>query len=451
VACILRRITATGQAPKVRAAYFLLLLLIVAAPAILLFDGLLVLSSVAIITAIALAITAVTIRPGEAGYLATLARQFALIAIVPALWMVIQLLPLPVQQLTNPIWDSAATALGRPVTGSITIDTGTTLIALFRYLTFVGAALIAMASAIDRQRAAWILSALAGAAVCIAFVVVGHDLGGLKLLTAQDGIDVRAAAIDTIALGVVLCTAAAILSVERLETRRSQPDFIAKKYHLAVALCICGTAVSWIVLIAVARIEIIFAAALGFATLLAIVAIRRFGLNIWISAAALIPLVLAAILFLASRHNPQVSDPTLALAPQGADAMLAITQRILAGSGWAGTGAGTFLKLVPIYRDIDEVVTSPLPPTAASALAVELGWPLFWACMVGLMVVVAVLLRGALQRGRDSFFSAAGAASAATLALLTFANAGLFSTLVLILGGAMLGLALAQRQSRTHH
>jgi hypothetical protein len=60
-----------------------------------------------------------------------------------------------------------------------------------------------------------------------------------------------------------------------------------------------------------------------------------------------------------------------------------------------------------------------------------------------------MLLRGALQRGRDSFYPAAGAGCIIVLTLEAFCDASLFGTTVLICAAAALGLGIAQHLSRT--
>src|SRR5437660_933277 len=96
---------------------------------------------------------AIDVRPGEGTHLARVFRPMAVVAILPALWMTIQLLPIPGSGLLHPIWVSAREALHNSTWGSISIDTGATLIALTQYLTVIGVAFAAAAVSIDRERA----------------------------------------------------------------------------------------------------------------------------------------------------------------------------------------------------------------------------------------------------------------------------------------------------------
>jgi len=148
-----------------------LALLIVTTPAILVFDLPILHGLVTAVAAVSVAIVALRIRPGEAGFLSSVIRPIAIIACVPALWMIVQVLPLKAVGLAHPIWESAAAALGRPLAGSISIDPGATLISLARFLSIAGIAFVAAAVAVDRNRAAWIFVTLTASTSLIASMI----------------------------------------------------------------------------------------------------------------------------------------------------------------------------------------------------------------------------------------------------------------------------------------
>jgi hypothetical protein len=135
----------------------ILVTLICAFPVILLWDGLIMQGLVAGIVAVALAITAQTLRPGETSFTLSIIRPVAALAAVPALWVLVQVIPL--KALAHPIWTSAETAVGHSVAGGIRIDPGASVIALGQYLSAIAVALISAAVAVDRQRAEWIVRA----------------------------------------------------------------------------------------------------------------------------------------------------------------------------------------------------------------------------------------------------------------------------------------------------
>src|SRR6516162_2297410 len=192
---------------------FILVALICAAPVMLLWDGLIMQGLLAGMIAVALGITAQTLRPGETEFLVSIFRPLAAVGAVPAVWVVIQLLPL--RLLAHPIWKSAETALGHPVAGTISVDPGASIIALGQYLSIVGVALLSAAVAVDRQRAEWILFALTAAGVGLALI--------LFFPGAQFSTFARAQAIDCVSMGTIIAGTACIRTIERYETRRSSP------------------------------------------------------------------------------------------------------------------------------------------------------------------------------------------------------------------------------------
>src|SRR5450631_1503350 len=173
-----------------------LVLLIVTTPVILIFDGPIIHGLVIAVMAVSVAIVALRFRPGEAGFLSSVIRPMAIVAAVPALWMLVQVLPLKNVGLANPIWESAAAALERPLAGSISIDPGATLISLARYLSMAAIAFVAAAVAVDRHRAEWILFALTIATTLIGLLILTASLGGLTVFSGYDDSSARIAASD---------------------------------------------------------------------------------------------------------------------------------------------------------------------------------------------------------------------------------------------------------------
>src|SRR5262245_39493660 len=137
-------------------ALFILVLLILAAPVTVFLDNPIIRSLIAAAAAVSVAVVGLRMRPGEAGFLSKVIRPVALMAVLPAVWMLIQAMPLPSSGLAHPIWKTAASALGIPLAGSISIDPGATLLAFAQYLSATAIAFVAAAVAIDRRRAEWV-------------------------------------------------------------------------------------------------------------------------------------------------------------------------------------------------------------------------------------------------------------------------------------------------------
>ena len=83
-------------------------------------------------------------------------------------------------------------------------------------------------------------------------------------------------------------------------------------------------------------------------------------------------------------------------------------------------------------------------PSTAAAFAVELGWPMTLVLIAIVAGAIVVLYRGALSRGRDSFYPAAAASCAVVLLGQAFCDASLLNSAVVVLGDAIIGLGLAQ-------
>jgi hypothetical protein len=413
-------------------------------PAILLWDGLITQGLVAGIVAVALAITARALRPGETEFLVSVVRLPVLAAPVPALWVLVQVLPLRV--LAHPIWNNAETALGHPVAGTISIDPGASIIAVGHYLSVVGVVFLSAAVAVDRQRAEWILFALTAAVVAIALITRARDF---FLPEVWFPTFARAQAIDCVSMGTIIAGAACIRTIERYETRRSSPQrsvpvllwtFVA----CSGALTICGAAVTF-----GATREILIATAYGIFALISVSIVRRLALGAVGTAAIAAPALVAVILLLG--YHPAERGTSVPLAFTGASdpSLIALSERVLYDAPLVGTGAGTFAALAPIYRQIDDPLPGSTAATAAAAFAIELGKPMFWLITVAAAGSIFILLRASLQRGRDSFYPAMGGSCLITLLLLAFNNAGLFGTSSSLIAAATIGLGIAQSKSRT--
>jgi hypothetical protein len=437
------------QATDVITALFFLVLLVVTTPVILLIDGPIIHGLVTAAAAVSVAIVALRIRPGEAGFLSSVIRSMAIVAAVPALWMLFQVLPLKIVGLDNPIWESAAAALGRPLAGSISIDPGATLISLTRYLSAVAIAFVAAAVAVDRRRAEWALFALTAATTIIALMVLAAGLGNFTFLSNSVGSPASPAATDSAGLGVILALATTLHTIERAKTQQLGQGETPVWPRLTFAACLIAVTISSLALFVGAASQAYFAVSCGIATFAVAIIGRRFRFGPWGYSAIVSVALVVAIASVALQPRRQMSDLTLAFAARTPAPLVALTQRVLTETSWAGTGAGTFAAVLPIYRDIDELAAGSIAPTAASAIAVEMGRPFLWATLMAAIGLALTLLRGAVRRGRDSFYSMAGAGSIVAITLLAFGNVGLFSTPILVTTAAVVGIAIAQSKSRS--
>jgi hypothetical protein len=413
-----------------------LIVLIGSTPVILLFDGPVERGLLAAVTALVVAMVGILMRPGEGGHVARMVGRWTPVAAVPALWMVLQTAPVPLSGLAHPMWTGAAAALGSPITGSISIDPGLTLLALGRYLFALGVGVVATAVAIDRARAQWTLFALVGVTSVLSVLLIA---GGPGLA----GSAAHGAANATAALGVIISAAATFHAAETLERLRVRTGPAIARAAMVLVACALAWATSVYAVSHASPKQILFVAGCGMALLALIVAARRIGLGIRIALATAAGGLAAAVGTAASGVG---GDPLLRFA---VDEPVPAVERMLADAGMAGSGGGTFSALLPVYGTAADIATGVGAPTAAAAAAIEFGRPMWGLLVVIAIAIAGALLRAAIQRGRDWCYPGAGACCVILIVLESFVDATFFATAVLLITSVVIGLGLAQSASRT--
>ena len=427
-------------------ARLILVILLCASPAILAFDGAIVHGVLAGVAAVGIAIVSRTMRPVETQFFLSFAKRAAVVAAIPALWMLIQVLPLPF--LAHPIWTSAQTGIGHPIAGSISIDIGAGVMALGFYLTIVAVAFWSASVAVDRQRAEWLLFALMIATALIGLTVAAATVFKLPHFDTTAVLFDRTQAIDCVAMGVMIAAAAGVRTLERYETRRTSPTRSVSALLWTYVACVAALAICIAALIMSAPVSTLVATSYGAFALLSVALIRRLGLGSW--AALAIAVFAIAVAGLVAAREPGLPNKNLTLAFADSPASLTeLSQRILDDTPLIGTGAGTIAAIAPIYRDVDDRTPLSTAPTAAAATAIELVRPMLWLIVATTVFSIFILLRASLQRGRDSFYPMAGASCLITLLILSFMNPGVLGSAAAIIAAATLGLAIAQSKSRS--
>ena len=379
--------------------------------------------------------------PGETRHLADLLPwPLAFIAILPALLMILQILPWPYGG--HPVWASVRAGFPSGVSGHISVDIGATAVALVSYLSVIGMVLFSSALSVNRERAERILFGLTVVAVLISLACLADDLWGTEIIALRDE------GLDCACLGIPLTAACGLLLFERYETRHFKRGQSGRDYHYRAysVLCLAGFGIC-VGAIAVARSgSLAFAAGSGFLTFVAVAVIRRWALGrlggIAIGGTAAI---MAAALVTISASDP---DPRFAFVKKDA-ASVELTRRILNDTPTFGVGAGGFSALLPIYRSRSIPSYEMRAATTAAKLSIEMGKATLWFAVLGASYAVYWLLSGATSRGRDSFYAAAAGACLIALLNLAFINIGLTGFAIPYLMAAILGLGLAQSKSRS--
>src|SRR6202034_2184489 len=120
-------------------------------------------------------------------------------------------------------------------------------------------------------------------------------------------------------------------------------------------------------------------------------------------------------------------------AEQSSPRLMSLSERMLDDAPTLGTGAGTFAALSPLYREIEEPPSDSPAPTAAGAVAIELGKPMLWLIVAAAIGLTLLVLRASLMRCRDSFYSAMTGSCLLTLLLMGFTSSGLLETVPALL------------------
>jgi hypothetical protein len=425
------------------AAFIILTSLIALLPALMMVDGILASGVVSAIVAIAMVALALAPNTSELNRFSRLLGPSAFIALfIPCLWMLLQVLPISIRSLANPVWVSASTALDKPFVGAISLDIGATLLSLTRYCAILAAAFVTATVTLNRQRAESVLSLLTGTAALIATELIGYDLGYLRL-PGYEHLGERADAMNIAVIGFILSCATTIRAYEHLvstQRRKSRMMAMVAASASIAAVFICLSA------ILISADSVLFLAALfGTGVLIAVLAIRRWRLGP-LGQAGIAALAAVAVFgfFAVVPAKKDAADLTLALSTQG---QISSIERMLSDAKWAGSGAGSFEALLPIYRDTADSVEIP---TAAATIAIEMGRPFLWTCVIVALIGASTLFRRALLRGRDYVYSSAGAGCVIALLILLFANDGILGLTASLMISVVCGLAFAQSKSASN-
>jgi len=363
-------------------------------------------------------------------------RPLAPAALLPASWMLLQIMPVPSGSLAHPIWRSAAAALAESMSAHISIDLGFTLRALFGYLSLIALAFSAAVVARNRDRAESLLLALCAITTLVALA--------LALLPHPATVDALDSLVALAALGGILDTALIVRTMERRETR-AQPGARSQSGHLGMLLAGAGgVLICMAALILSATTAVLIATLFGLAVLSLVVLIRRLALGRWtaLAVAAAVLVACCSIIVLQSPTNVSASPLFRFTRPGPADSGAAIL-RMLSDTGWAGAGVGNYGVLAQIYRDATGVPDQSAVNTIAAVL---LEWGYAGALIIAVPVIqlLVVLLRGALSRGRDAIFAASAAACLVTICFEAYCDASLTTLAVQMLAAIIAGIGLSQ-------
>ncbi|MDH2356834.1 hypothetical protein QCM80_40405 [Bradyrhizobium sp. SSUT112] len=423
-------------------AFRLLIILLAATPIFAITAGARAQALFAVAVAVIL-ISAVMCPQNEVAPAMRTIRRFAVPMLLPVAWMVLQIVPLPLAGVTNPIWSTASIALNDPsLWGSISLDPGSTLRALFHYLTILSLLTATIIVTRDRHRAETILLVLSIVTAFISLELLLDQLPAFAGMISQS-----AEALVAAALGVLWSAAVIIMAVERHLSRRDQDSSSLTPLLSRLAIGLTGVALGLAAASSLAPRNVLIAIALGCATLLFVALVRRIGLRAWPSLTLFVIFAGGATVLLIPHLQNSPSAGVAGFATMDGD-MLSLVGRALSNTPWLGNGVGSFAFLSQVYRDFG-AAAAPVPPSTAIAVAAEWGFPALAALATLALLVAAALFLAAVRRGRDSFYTSAAAAGILTLTCGAFCDSGLLFLTTQIAAAVMVGLGLSQTEGRT--
>jgi hypothetical protein len=373
-------------------------------------------------------------------------KPLAVMALLPAAWMLLQIVPVPLGSIDHPVWRSAAAALKEAPPGHVSLDLGYTLRSFFGYLSLISLTFLTAVLTRNRDRAETILFALCTITTFIAVLILFRDMAAFK--SDNSPTNFVGSLVALAAFGIILNVAFIVRAAERYVTRAKREPQSLRAYVGIMLLGAIGTVVCLIAMISFTTYDSLLATAFGLIVFGLIVLIRRLSLRRWtaVTVGAAVFVACAGVIALRFAANPSVSPLFRFTKIESAEAADA-TLRMISDASWAGSGVGSYQALAAIYRDVTGVPDQTAMNTITS-MVLEWGRGGLLIAIVLLLQLLVFLFRGALSRGRDSFYAAAAAACLVTAFCEAYCDASFTDLTVQSIAAIVVGLGLSQSIGR---
>ncbi|MBR0903898.1 hypothetical protein [Bradyrhizobium liaoningense] len=425
-------------------ASWLLIALLATAPILAIISGSFAQHVISLATATVMAL-AIRVPEAQIASSAKLLKQFFLVLLLPVVWMTFQIFPTSTSSLANPIWSATSIALNQPsLPGRISVDPGATLHSLFLYLVDVSLLVSTVIISRDRRTAETILFVLCAVTTLMSLEFLLSRLDSFAGIIPQTGAATNlfsaAAALAVLTNGALVARA-----LERHLHQQNMHNLASPQLWAGIFSALLGIAVAFAALAALQNHTLVAVTGYGLTVLVFIAAVRRLGFRFWPS--TLLFLVLAVIASAISVPHALsgglgllgfVNLPPEAVAP---------AKHLLSDAPAWGNGLGTFRLTSIAYQEFGAVLAPP--PSTAVLMAIEAGRSASTILAALAAQFVLVNFRGAVQRGRDSFFAATAAASIVVVLCESFLDSSLSNPTIQAIVAVIVGLGLAQSVGRT--
>lgn len=385
--------------------------------------------------------------------------------LLPVLWAAIQAAAFTPDAWSHPLWLMTSEALGTPLPSTISLAPNDSITALMRLISYGLVFMLVFQFCRNRQRAHTMLKWLAVAGVLYALYGLAVYWGNINVffwidreisLTQVTSSFINRNNYATYAgLGLICLIALSLENIFRQHgPRRARPhsrqqqieNFILLSWKPLLGLLLITTA-----LVSTHSRGGFISSAIGVSTLLLVYAIRYklATRTLLASLAGVCTMILLAY---------SISSTTLLkrmdrLEPANSDRLTAfkLTIDAIEDNPWAGFGYGSFDGGFKLYRNED--VQDGYDKTHNTYLenSFELGIPAAVSLFLSIAGLALLSLRGVVRRHRDWIYPATGLAATGLVASHALIDFSLQIPAVAITYSAIMGLAVAQAFSTTHH
>lgn len=389
----------------------------------------------------------------------------AIILAALVLWFLVQASPLTPVVWHHPLWQQAGEALGRPISGAISLNPMASETTLMRLIGYAGVFWLGLQFGRNADRARQIFWMLATAGLLYSIYGLVIDLGGYNMILWYDKWAYQLSLTSTFVnrnnfaayAGLALIVTLALMVPELgkslslgLKSRAGIVHFLDHAgiglFFLVVAFAVIATAL----LLSHSRGALV-STAIGIAVFLGMMAInRRMRMGAIVVAASALGAA-AYVLLSFSGEMTLVRLAELAADSGGRSVVQDLTAQAIGDAPITGTGLGTYGEVFQIYRDGRFGPQTPSYDKAHNTyleFALEAGLPAFAAMMLVLGGIAALCLRGVLRRRRNVIYPAAGVAATALIGVHSAIDFPLQIPAIAVTYMLLMGTAYAQSWSR---